>query len=265
MLKAHFQKAIAVLSALLALAVCAPGVAFAQSGSTTGVIAARVSAPSSPSSASGYQRVRGKTSATLYVPESYSPEKPAPLALLLHGAGGKGDDMLRRFRAEADARGIILLAPDSAARTWDIAMSFDRQGARAETPEFGADVARIDDALAQVFSHYAINASRVAIIGFSDGAAYSLSLGARNSSLFRNIIAIAPGMLVPGATQAPSRVFIAHGRKDRVIPFDLSDKGFAPALRQAGFEVEFVPFDGGHELEPAIISQALDWFLKPAN
>jgi predicted esterase len=144
-------------------------------------------------------------------------------------------------------------------------MSFERRGARAETPEFGADVARIDDALAQVFSRYAIDAPRVAIIGFSDGAGYSLSLGARNSSLFRNIIAIAPGMLVPGATQAPSRVFIAHGRKDRVIPFDLSEKGFAPALRQAGFEVEFAPFDGGHELTPAIISRALDWLLKPAS
>ena len=162
-------------------------------------------------------------------------------------------------------RGIILLAPDSVARTWDIAMSLERQGARAETPEFGADVARIDDAMSQVFSRYAIDPALVAVIGFSDGASYSLSLGARNSSLFRNIIAIAPGMLVPGATQAPSRVFIAHGRKDRVIPFDLSDKGFTPALRQAGFEVEFAPFDGGHELTPAIISKALDWFLKSVN
>jgi phospholipase/carboxylesterase len=261
----HFQKLVAALSALLALAVCLSGVALAQSESATGVIAARVAAPSSPAFAHGYQRLRGKASAALYVPESYSPEKPAPFALLLHGAGEKGDSMLRRFRAEADARGIILLAPDSAARTWDIAMSFERQGAGADTPEFGADVAHIDDALAQVFSHYAVDASHVAIVGFSDGAGYSLSLGARNSSLFRNIIAIAPGMLVPGATQAPSRVFIAHGRKDRVIPFDLSDKGFAPALRQAGFEVEFVPFDGGHELTPAIISRALDWFLKPTN
>src|SRR5947209_5552991 len=56
----------------------------------------------------------------LYVPSGYRPERPAPLVLMLHGAGGDAHGGLAPLRPLADDAGLILLAPDSRRQTWDI-------------------------------------------------------------------------------------------------------------------------------------------------
>lgn len=62
--------------------------------------------------------------------------------------------------------GIILLAPDSRGATWD-----DLPAAQGS---FGPDVAFINAALAQTFALYNVDAARLGIQGFSDGATYAL-------------------------------------------------------------------------------------------
>ena len=54
----------------------------------------------------------------LVIPRGYSPEKPAPLVLMLHGAGGRAQRLASRFPM-ADEHGAILLVPDSRGTTWD--------------------------------------------------------------------------------------------------------------------------------------------------
>jgi phospholipase/carboxylesterase len=245
------------LTALFALLLSACITAAAP---VTGELSARISAPATPSTDRGLIHLNQHTSASLYVPASYSPDRPAPFLLLLHGASGRGDNMIRKFKDEADKRGIILLAPDSAGNTWDIALSYS--GNSRQAPQFGDDVPRVDAALAQTFSRYAIDPQHAGIAGFSDGAGYALSLGVKNSRLFHSIMAFSAGILVPGDTGPPARIFMSHGRKDHVIPIAVPKDTLAPALRSAGFKVQFVEFDGDHELPPAILSQALDWFLS---
>ena len=59
------------------------------------------------------------------------------------------------------------------------------------------DVTFIDRALTRTFRRYAIDPTRVAIEGFSDGASESLSLGLTNGDLFTHVIAFSPGVLMP--------------------------------------------------------------------
>ena len=54
-------------------------------------------------------------------------------------------------------------------------------------------------------------------------------------------------------------VFIAHGRTDTVLPFDLALR-FRQKLQDSGISVTWVPFDGGHEI-PAVVVVALNDFL----
>lgn len=116
----------------------------------------------------------GKRDGFFYVPKSYRPEQPAPLVLMLHGAGGSAEVGLQPFQHLADQSGIILLAIDSRYKTWDMIIS-----------HYGPDIAFMDRALAEMFSRYAIDPSRVAIGGFSDGASYALSVGISKATCLR--------------------------------------------------------------------------------
>ena len=46
------------------------------------------------------------------------------------------------------------------------------------------------------------------------------------------------------------RVFVSHGRRDTILPFDASVR-LQQAMRDAGLRVTWFPFDGGHEM-PAV-------------
>lgn len=55
------------------------------------------------------------------------------------------------------------------------------------------------------------------------------------------------------------RVFISHGRRDTMLPFDAADR-LQQAMREAGLRVTWHPFDGGHEM-PADVVRAINAFL----
>lgn len=204
--------------------------------------------------------------AIAYRPPTLAPG-PHPLIVLLHGAGQSADELIPVFRSEADKRGLILLAPKSAGDTWDLIASAARFHGKApkngELPEFGPDVARIDAALAAVFKQAAIDPKHIVLAGFSDGAGYALSLGLANPTLFHGVLAFAPGMMIaPGRVSLAQRLFIAHGRADRVIPIRVSRDGLAPALAAAGMTMQYRDFVGDHEVNRKALDEGLTFILR---
>jgi phospholipase/carboxylesterase len=206
-----------------------------------------------------------------YIPPSIA-GKRAPLLVLLHGAGGEGVDMVERFKAEADRRGVILLAPKSGGVTWDTVLYFNPDYGSfapiAKLPPtnppvaFGADIKRVDKALSMLLEHVAVEPERVGLLGFSDGATYALAIGPRNPRLFSTVIALSPGFAFPTMRKGrDQRIFLAHGTEDRVLRFIGSKRDIVPNLIRHGHKVTFVPFNGGHEVPADIAAQAIDYFL----
>ena len=185
----------------------------------------------------------------LYVPRGYGIGRPAPLALMLHGAGGDAPSGLGLLQHLADQAGLIILAPESRGQTWDVIA--DR---------YGPDVAFIDRALGQTFSRYAVDPRRVAVGGFSDGASYALSLGITNGDLFTHVIAFSPGFMAPTRRQGSPRLFISHGTRDRVLPVDRCSRRIVPQVERAGYDVRYREFDGPHTIPPEVAREAVDWF-----
>ena len=148
-----------------------------------------------PAAQPGEYDLPGVPWARVYIPRSYNPAKPAPLALLLHGSGDRGTTMISEFAGLADLHGVILIAPDSQRYSWDIMVKGAELRNTTRIPSWGNDVDRIDKALARAFALYNVDAKNVSLIGFSDGAGYGLSLGANNGKLFSAVMAFAPGLL----------------------------------------------------------------------
>ncbi|HEY8597613.1 MAG TPA: hypothetical protein VIL85_04240 [Thermomicrobiales bacterium] len=185
----------------------------------------------------------------LYIPTGYTPERPAPLVLALHGAGGNARHALDPLLPLADTAGVIIFAPDSRRQTWDVILG-----------GYGPDIAFVDQALARVFERYAVDTTRIAAEGFSDGASYALSIGLTNGDLFTHVIAFSPGFVAPAEVQGMPRLFIAHGTADTVLPIDVCSRRIVPQMRRAGYAVHYHEFDGPHTVPPAIAHEALGWF-----
>ena len=197
----------------------------------------------------------GGSEGYLYVPAGYAARRgPAPLALLLHGAGEDARDGLAQLRQQADEEDLILLALSSRGPTWDLVLGRGR---------YGKDVAAIDEALGQVFSSYTVDAGRVAVGGYSDGASYALSLGISNGDLFGHVLAFSPGFMAPAGRVGSPRFFVSHGTRDGWLPIDRTSRRLVPELRGLGYEVRYQEFDGPHVVPPAIAQEAVDFFVGP--
>jgi predicted esterase len=220
-------------------------------GSKKGRLQTRPSTPIKESAEPGqYQlQLAQKRDALLYVPKDYKPENPAALALMLHGAGGNAEHGMILLQHFADDANIILLAPASQHATWDVIAD-----------KYGVDVEFIDLALEYTFERFAVDNSRLAVGGFSDGASYALSLGLINGDLFSHIIAFSPGFMAPTEQTGKPHIYISHGTDDRVLPIERCSRRIVPQLKRSGYEVLYREFNGPHTIPPDIARESVQWF-----
>jgi len=176
---------------------------------------------------------------------------PLPLLVLLHGAGGSGAGILRRLGTPALEAGIAVLAPDSRGSSWD-----------AIRGAFGPDVEFINRALERVFETTAVDPSRIAVGGFSDGATYAISLGLINGDLFRRVVAFSPGFFVGAQTHGKPQFFVSHGKADGILPIEQCSRQIVPALQKRGYDVTFREFEGGHTVPPDIAADGMRWAAR---
>lgn len=190
----------------------------------------------------------------LWVPTTYNASTPAPLIVLLHGAGHDSSEWSQAPLADIfGPSGAIVMGTDSFYGTWDL----------AAVGYFGPDVEFMNIALGHVFERCNIDPERIALGGFSDGASYALSLGLTNGDLFNEVVAFSPGFLSSGVRHGRPRIFESHGTSDPILPIDQTSRRIVPALRTDGYDVTYVEFAGGHTVTRAIADQMVEWWLPP--
>src|SRR6476646_2233331 len=230
-------------------------------GATTDLGRIVIPAHSSTQTASaGLQKLSGRNG-LLYIPPDHA--EPWPLLILLHKAGGSASEWFSAsgsYAPYADRGRFIILAPESPGQSWGT-------GAK----KWGYDYVAINRALEEAFARCAIDRSRLAIGGFSDGASYALSLGLANGDVFGYIVGFSPGFIVKAhargrmgsnnEVQIPL-VYIAHGTADNVLPIASTSRIFASSLRKNGYKVEFHEFSGSHHLSRQVVDQAMTWLTR---
>ncbi|PWK34184.1 alpha/beta hydrolase [Cupriavidus plantarum] len=207
--------------------------------------------PSLPRLPPGRHRlgIADERDAVLYVPDGLA-EGAVPLLVIFHGAGGFPEKVLPFIEPHADAHGVLVLAPHSTFPTWDIVIGGN-----------GPDLQRLQQALAAVSARYRIRPDRLAFAGFSDGASYALSIGITNGDIASHVIAFSGGFMSVFMQEGTPKVFIAHGLVDEQLPVQTSGRANATKLRAAGYDVEYVEFNGRHAIQPPIVTEAIRFFL----
>jgi phospholipase/carboxylesterase len=208
--------------------------------------------------------------AVAYVPASAGPNPQ--LLVLLHGAGRGNRWMIDRFKAEADRRGIILLAPTSKGPTWDMVsvalapVTHDNPLDMKMGRRFSAsrDARRVEAAIANLAKIVPVDRARTVLAGFSDGATFALAMGMARAYPFAAVIAWSPGVAIEASQPARGRrVFVSHGREDPTLSFAFTCGEIVPLLRSEGADVTFMAFEGVHEVPKAAREAFLDAAFGP--
>jgi pimeloyl-ACP methyl ester carboxylesterase len=188
----------------------------------------------------------------LYVPPSYRPGKDHALVICLHGAGFTGDAYLERWQARL-GEDYILACPTFMQGTW-----------WTRTAE-ELVLATIRD----VTRRYRIDPDRVFLTGMSNGGIGAYLIGSHHAARLAGIAPMAAGLdqvllpLVENLRNTP--VYIIHGRRDEVMPVEMS-RSMQQELTRLGYahvyrEHDRVhPMAGGHFFPREELPELVAWF-----
>jgi len=211
---------------------------------------------------------QGEQRAALFTPDEIDAERRYPLLAVLHGAGRQDEMLMKAYRDEAQRRQALVMVPRSYGMTWDLIEHAARGGVAPGAPSARPDLDFLEYAYDLIFRRYPVDFERIALVGYSDGASYGLSIGLSNPELFRAVMAWAAGFVVVEEEAAAAgvrrpAVLIEYGTHDELFPFEQVALPMREQLRAFGCDVVFRVDEGGrHWPSSTFQEEALDWFFS---
>jgi phospholipase/carboxylesterase len=194
---------------------------------------------------------------------------PKRLVVLLHGLGADGNDLFGLVPALAPALPETAFVAPDAPFPCDMA-PFGRQwfSLQSRTPvaiEAGvrAAAAILDAFLDETLERLALDASKLALIGFSQGTMMALYVGLRRAQQLAGIVGYS-GRLIGDTSEFKSKppILLVHGDADPVVPPDALPLA-VKALEQAGAPVEGVTRpDLGHAIDEEGLRRGRDFLVR---
>ena len=202
-----------------------------------------------------------------------------PVVVLLHGFGAPGDDLVALWRVldiPREVRCVFPEAPlapaemtDYGGRAWwhidvmamqQAAARGERRDRSRERPE-GIDAARdqLNGLLDSVERELGVGGESIVLGGFSQGAMLSCDLALRSERKLAGLALLSTTLLcrdewtalMPRRASLP--VMQSHGRNDPLLPFAAAVE-LRDLLRAAGCEVDWIEFNGAHEVPHAALA-----------
>jgi polyhydroxybutyrate depolymerase len=165
----------------------------------------------------------GERSYLVYVPRSYDPERPSPVAFTFHGAGSTKEQQFvySGFAVHAEEDAALVVAPDALGepRRWS------PYGAERVSGPGGVEGVRdldfFEDLLDEIEDGFCVDTTRIWSTGMSSGGFMTATIACEYSD---RLAAAAPVTATAwsdtacgGALPVPYAYF--HGTEDRVVPF----------------------------------------------
>jgi phospholipase/carboxylesterase len=223
--------------------------------------------------------VRDKTYGKLRVRLTGGPDRQGggdgPLVVLMHGFGAPGNDLVPLWRVLDVPPEVRFAFPEApidlgpaamgGRAWWHIDMARLQREQMTGTPSdrshevpdgLSSAHAMLVEALAELTG--ALQPSRLVLGGFSQGSMLACDVALRTELPLSGLVVFS-GTLIAMDEWAPTaarrkglRTVISHGQADPILPFGGSER-LRDFLQNAGLDVRFVPFRGGHEIPPAAL------------
>jgi phospholipase/carboxylesterase len=193
----------------------------------------------------------------------------APAVMLLHGRGTNERDLLPIGPQLPDAHDVIgVRAPDAMggpdSYTW-YELDLSGGGLHQSQPDpagFRRSLELVHEFVDGAVDDLDLDADRVGLLGFSQGAITALSALLERPDAYRWVVAL-NGYLaaehherVDAAAGTP--VFVGCGAMDQVIPAERAERA-ADRLAEAGADVRFERYGVGHGTTAAEITDVVAW------
>jgi phospholipase/carboxylesterase len=192
--------------------------------------------------------------------------KTYPAIFIMHGMGSNEEDLLPLVHDLANSafifsiRGPIEQPPGYA--------FFTIEGfGKPHRTVFDNAVQGVIQLIVEMSKKHPIDASRLFLMGFSQGAILSMSVGLTLGNRIKGIAALSG--YIPGFVKEEYKnqeigslsLFISHGEMDPVLPFDWGQEAQA-FFRQLGAPVEFHAYPVGHQVSQENYIDFRKWLEK---
>ena len=189
---------------------------------------------------------------SLYVPETYTPDRKWPVVMALHGGSGHGRGFLWSWLRDARTYGAILVSPTAISATWAL------MGDDTDTPN-------LNRMLDIVRERWSIDPARLMMTGMSNGGTFCYVSGLESSSPFTHLAPVSAAFhpmlasMADGARLRDLPIFMAHGALDWMFPVDVARQA-ERVLTMAGAKVTYREIDDlSHTYPREINAQMLAW------
>ena len=206
-----------------------------------------------------------------------------PVVVLMHGFGAPGTDLVplgAEIRADASVRFVFPMAPhvlepysapNAAARAWwmidiqalQVAVLTQNYAELVERRPDGIDAARaqLQEFLGLLLAELGVASERCGLGGFSQGAMLATDTLLRSERRYAGLLAMSGTLLTRSEWTAllPAQrglpMLLSHGEQDPILPFALAQE-LKTLCCDAGLDVSWVPFRGGHGIGHPVLDAA---------
>ncbi|WP_438965208.1 alpha/beta hydrolase [Flavobacterium sp.] len=192
-----------------------------------------------------------------------------PVLFLLHGYGSNEEDLFS-FATELPNEYYVISARAPYDMTYGsyawYAINFDADENKfSDLNQARSSRDLIVDFIDECVSKYAIDAEKVTLIGFSQGAILSSAVALSYPEKINRVVALSGYLNLDIATEnfkekdlTQVKFFVSHGVVDQVIPIDWARKT-KPVLEGLGIDVLYKEYPIGHGVAPQNFYDFRDW------
>jgi phospholipase/carboxylesterase len=186
----------------------------------------------------------------------------APLLVMLHGYSSNEADLFSfASLIPNDYHVVSLQAPLSLGigYAW-FPIHFEENMERWTSPqEAQKAIEYVNSFLTYYTEKYDVNNSNITLLGFSQGAMLSYSVGLANLNV--SAIAALSGYLDPRVvsfTNAKKAIYVSHGEQDTVVPYSWAEQSVS-FLKTNGYQPTFLSYLQGHGVNQDNLTSLIQW------